>query len=90
MPRVRSCSCRANRGNVASAEECFHQALHIAREQGARSWELRAATTLARLWCEKGKRKEARELLAPIYGWFVEGVDTADLKEAKLLLGYLS
>ena len=73
-----------------SAEECFHQALHIAREQGARSWELRAATALARLWCAEGKRKEARELLAPIYGWFTEGFDTADLKEAKVLLEHLS
>ncbi len=76
--------------NGASAEECFHQALHIAREQGARSWELRAATTLARLWCDEGKRKEAHELLAPIYGWFTEGFDTADLKEAKVLLEHLS
>jgi len=76
--------------NGASAEECFHQALHIAREQGARSWELRAVTTLARLWCDKGKRNEARELLAPIYGWFTEGVDTADLKKAKVLLDHLS
>jgi len=76
--------------NGASAEECFHHALHIAREQGARSWELRAATTLARLWCDEGKRKAAHELLAPIYGWFTEGFDTADLKEAKVLLEHLS
>jgi tetratricopeptide (TPR) repeat protein len=72
--------------NGASTEECFHQALHIAREQGARSWELRAATTLARLWCDEGRRKEAHELLAPIYAWFTEGFDTADLKQAKVLL----
>jgi class 3 adenylate cyclase/tetratricopeptide (TPR) repeat protein len=76
--------------NGASAEESFHQALHIARQQGARSWELRAATTLARLWCDEGKRKAAHELLAPIYGWFTEGFDTADLKEAKVLLEHLS
>ena len=56
----------------------------------AHSWELRVATTLAQLWCDEGKRKEAQELLAPIYGWFTEGVDTADLKEAKVLLEHLS
>jgi len=76
--------------NGALAEECFHRALHIAREQDARSWELRAATTLAQLWCDEGKRKEAQELLAPIYGWFTEGFDTADLRGAKVLLERLS
>jgi predicted ATPase len=61
----------------------------IARGQQAKMWELRAATSLARLWGEQGRRAEARELLAPIYGWFTEGFDTADLKEAKALLDEL-
>jgi predicted ATPase len=58
----------------------------IAREQKAKSWELRAATSMARLWRDQGKRQQARDLLAPIYGWFSEGFDTLDLKEAKALL----
>jgi predicted ATPase len=68
------------------AEACFRQALDVARRQQAKSWELRAATSLARLWQQQGKRAEARELLAPVYGWFTEGFDTADLQEAKALL----
>jgi len=68
------------------AEACFHQALDVARRQRARALELRAAMSLARLWQQQGKRTEARELLAPIYGWFTEGFDTADLQEAKALL----
>jgi predicted ATPase len=68
------------------AEEHFQQALEVARRQQAKSWELRAAMSLARLWQRQGKRAAARELLAPIYGWFTEGVDTADLQEAKALL----
>ena len=71
------------------AVACFQQALDIARRQQARSWELRAAMSLARLWQQQGKRSEARELLAPIYGWFTEGFDTADLQEAQALLGEL-
>ena len=71
------------------SEASFEQALLIAREQQAKSLELRAATSLARLWCEQGRRSEARELLAPVYGWFTEGFDTADLKEAKRLLDEL-
>jgi predicted ATPase len=58
-------------------------------EQQAKSWELRAAMSMARLWRDRGKRDEARELLAPVYGWFTEGFDTLDLKEAKALLGEL-
>jgi predicted ATPase len=64
----------------------YHRALAIAREQGARSFELRAATSLARLWRDQGKRADARDLLAPIYGWFTEGFDTRDLIDAKALL----
>ena len=71
------------------AEACFRQALDIARRQQAKSWELRTAISLARLWQRQGKRAEARELLAPIYGWFTEGFDTADLQEAKELLDEL-
>jgi len=68
------------------AEEHFQQALEVARRQQAKSWELRAAMSLARLWQQQGKRAPARELLAPIYHWFTEGFDTADLQEAKALL----
>ena len=72
--------------DAAQAEACFQQALAIARRQQAKSWELRAAMSLSRLWQQQGKRAEARELLAPIYGWFTEGFDTADLQDAKALL----
>jgi predicted ATPase len=72
--------------DAAQAEACFQQALAIARRQQAKAWELRTATSLARLWQHQGKRAEARELLAPIYGWFTEGFDTTDLQEAKALL----
>jgi len=72
--------------NLAEAEACFQQALAVARRQQAKSWELRAAMSLSRLWQHQGKRTEARELLAPIYSWFTEGFDTADLQEARALL----
>jgi predicted ATPase len=72
------------------AETCFQHALDVARQQQAKSLELRAAMSLARLWQRQGKRAEARELLAPIYGWFTEGFDTADLQEAKTLLAELA
>jgi predicted ATPase len=72
------------------AEWCFHQALAVARRQQAKSLELRAAMSLCRLWQQQGKRDEAYNLLAPIYGWFTEGFDTADLHEAKALLEELS
>ena len=68
------------------AEQCFHQALDVARRQEAKSLELRAATSLSRLWQQRGKRTAAHELLAPIYSWFTEGFDTVDLQEAKALL----
>jgi predicted ATPase len=72
------------------AETCFHQALEIARQQQAKSLELRAATSLSRLWQRQGKRDEARQLLAPIYGWFTEGFDTADLQDSRALLEALA
>ena len=70
----------------SEAETCLHQALSITRRQQAKSLELRAAVSLARLWQHQGKRAAAYELLAPIYDWFTEGFDTADLQEAKVLL----
>ena len=70
----------------AEAEACFQQAIAVAQQQSAKSWELRAATSLARLWQGRGKRVEAHDLLAPVYNWFTEGFDTADLKDAKALL----
>jgi tetratricopeptide (TPR) repeat protein len=73
-----------------AAEECYHQALAVSARQGVKAFELRAATRLARLWREQGKRDQARELLAPVYGWFTEGFDTLDLKEAKALLEELA
>jgi predicted ATPase len=76
--------------NQAEAESCFHHALNITRNQQAKSFELRVATSLARLWQQQGKRQEAYDLLAPVYGWFTEGFDTADLKDAKALLDALS
>jgi predicted ATPase len=75
---------------VPQAEACFHQALTVARRQQAKSLALRAALSLSRLWQRQGKRAAAHELLAPVYGWFTEGFDTADLQEAKALLGELS
>jgi predicted ATPase len=72
------------------AETCFRQALDVARRQQATSLELCAAMSLARVWQRQGKRAEARALLAPIYGWFTEGFDRADLQEAKALLAELS
>jgi predicted ATPase len=70
----------------AEATVCLHHALDVARHQQAKSLELRAAMSLARLWQQQGKRDEAHELLAPVYGWFTEGFDTADLQEARALL----
>jgi predicted ATPase len=76
--------------DAAKAEAYFDRALAVARQQQAKSWELRAAMSMARLWRDQGKRDEARELLAPVYDWFTEGFDTLDLKEAKALLDELS
>jgi predicted ATPase len=72
------------------AEPCFSRALATAQKQGARFFELRAANSLARLWHDQGRHAEARELLAPVYGWFTEGFDTLDLKEGKALLDELA
>jgi predicted ATPase len=73
-------------GDDAASEDCYRHALDVARRQSAKLWELRAAMSMARLWRDQGKRDEARDLLAPVYGWFTEGFDTLDLKEAKALL----
>jgi predicted ATPase len=76
--------------STKESEGCFIQALEVPRKQQAKSFELRAATSLARLWRDQGKRQQARDLLAPVYGWFTEGFDTLDLKEAKALLDDLA
>ena len=76
--------------NAAEAQSCFQRAIEIARNQSAKSWELRATMSLARLLAKQGRRDEARAMLADIYGWFTEGFDTADLKDAKALLDELS
>ena len=76
--------------DATKAEIYFDRALAVARKQRAKSWELRASMSLARLWRDQGKVSEARELLAPVYGWFTEGFDTRDLKEAKALLEELA
>jgi predicted ATPase len=76
--------------DAAETTGYFERALSVARQQQAKSWELRAAMSMARLWRDQGKRDEARDLLAPVYGWFTEGFDTLDLKEAKALLDELA
>jgi predicted ATPase len=76
--------------DAMKAEAHFDRALAVAREQEAKSLELRAAMSLARLWRDQGKVQQARQLLAPVYGWFTEGFDTRDLKEAKVLLEELA
>jgi predicted ATPase len=75
--------------DTEKAESYFEHALSVARAQQAKSWELRAAISMARLWRSQGKVQQARELLAPVYGWFTEGFDTRDLKDAKALLDEL-
>ena len=77
-------------GEDAEAEAALHKAIEVARRQYAKSWELRATMSLCRLWQDQGKREEARQALAEIYGWFAEGFDTPDLKEAKELLDELT
>ena len=80
---------RSPQPDTAKAEAYFERALAVARKQQAKSWELRAAMSMARLWRDQGKRDEARDLLAPVYGWFTEGFDTLDLKQAKAFLDEL-
>ena len=77
-------------GDRSAAEESYHQALAVAKRQSAKLWELLSATSLGRLWRDQGKAAEARELLAPIYGWFTEGFDTPVLQDAKALLEQLT
>jgi hypothetical protein len=84
---ILSALCRLQRSsdNQRKAEACFQHAMTIAQNQGGKAWELRTATSLARLWQHQGKRQQARNLLAPIYHWFTEGFDTADVQDAKVL-----
>jgi predicted ATPase len=88
--RLRGEALLAGAGTVSEAETAIEKAIDVARRQNAKSWELRAATSLARLRVGQGRRSGARDLLAPVYGWFTEGFDTADLKEAKRLLDKLT
>ncbi len=74
----------------SEAENCFLQAIAVARYQSAKSWELRAVMSLSRLYCQQGKKEDARQMLVEIYGWFTEGFDTVDLREAKALLRTVS
>ena len=76
--------------DAAKAQRYFERAIEVSRQQQAKSWELRAAMSLASLWRDQGKRQEAHDLLAPVYHWFTEGFDTRDLKEAKALLEQLA
>jgi predicted ATPase len=80
----------SGRGSIEEVEGAYLQALSVARGQEAKSHELRAAMSLARLWADGGERQRAHDLLAPVYGWFTEGFDTRDLVEAKALLGQLA
>ena len=80
----------SNGTDDAEAQACFHKAIEIARSQNAKCWELRAATSLARLWCGQSKPDDARDILAPVYDWFTQDFDTPDLKDAKALLDELS
>ena len=92
--RRQKCRCeialKSPEPDAAKAETYFERALAAARQQQAKSWELRASISMARLCRDQGKRQQAHDLLAPVYGWFTEGFDTLDLKEAKALLSELS
>jgi predicted ATPase len=84
---LHSAQVEASQGkSIEEAESCFLKAIAVARRQQAKSLELRASMCLSRLWLQRGRKQQARELLAEIYGWFTEGFDTSDLKEAKALL----
>ena len=88
--RLRGEALLAGAGTVSEAETAIEKGIEVARRQNAKSWELRGAMSLARLRRQQGRQSEARDLFAPIYGWFTEGFDTADLKEAKTLLDELT
>jgi predicted ATPase len=90
LHRLRGEALLAGAGTVTEAETAIQQAIDVARRQNAKSWELRAAVSLARLCRQQGRREEAAALLAPIYAWFTEGFDTAGLKTAKALLDELT
>jgi predicted ATPase len=90
QPTAGEITLKAPELDEAKAQRISNRALAAARQQQAKSWELRAAMSMARLWRDQGKRREARDLLAPVYGWFTEGFGTLDLKEAKALLDELS
>ncbi len=89
-PQVSSLKSPVSLPVAQEAEEYFLKAIEIAQKQQAKSWELRAATSLARLWQQQGKRTEAHKLLSDVYNWFTEGFDTKDLQEAKALIEELS
>jgi predicted ATPase len=76
--------------DATKAEAYLERALAVARAQQAKSWELRVTMSMARLWCDQGKREEAHDILAPVYNWFTEGFDSLDLKQAKILLDALT
>jgi predicted ATPase len=88
--RLRGEALLAGAGTVSKVEAAIEKGIDVARRQNAKSWELRGAMSLARLWAGQGRRAEARDVLAPVYGWFTEGLDTQDLKEAKALLDELA
>ena len=90
LHRLKGQALLAAAGTVSAAETAMQRGIEVARRQNAKSWELRGAMSLARLWTEQGRHSEARDLLAPILGWFREGFDTADLEEAKTLLDQLA
>ena len=89
-PRTYCANARILRGSPVRAATCFERSIALSRERATRSWELRAARDLARLWAEQGKRQKAYDLLDPVYGWFTEGFEIADLKDAKELLEELA
>jgi len=90
LHRIKGELLRRDPSSLGEAEHCFRTAIEQAQRHAAKSWELRATTSLARLLAKQGRGDEARKMLAEIYGWFTEGFDTADLKEAKALLECLS
>ena len=82
----RASALQARGVSAEDIDNCYQHSIEIARRQSAKFWELRTAVSQARFWCDQGRRREARELLAPVYGWFTEGFETADLREARALL----